>query len=155
MLEQITEKGPTFEVGVAFIGKHPPKSYEVNPSRRYEATSAGTESIKLAEGTEEVEPISSSDQRAYTRHNIPVDVFLEVVNEKGEIGETENTVTENVSTKGATVFTSLQIATGRFVRLTSQQFNITVYAAVRARRTGADGIPRIHVEFIDKEWPQL
>jgi len=47
----------------------------------------------------------------------------------------------------------LQIPVGRFIRLTSQQYNLTVHAAVRARSTGADGIRRIHVEFIDKEWP--
>src|SRR6266404_7299298 len=27
---------PLFEVGVAFIGKHPPRSHEENPARRYE-----------------------------------------------------------------------------------------------------------------------
>jgi hypothetical protein len=78
---------------------------------------------------------------------------LELINEKGEVGDSENTVTENISHKGATIFTSLSIPVGRFLRLTSQQYNLTVYAAVRARSTGADGIPRIHVEFIDKEWP--
>jgi hypothetical protein len=75
------------------------------------------------------------------------------LNETGEVGGTEMTVTENLSAKGATIFTSMKIDSGRFVRLTSQQFNITVHAAVRAQRTGADGILRIHVEFIDKEWP--
>jgi hypothetical protein len=24
---------------------------------------------------------------------------------------------------------------------------------VRARRLGADGIPRLHLEFIDRQWP--
>jgi hypothetical protein len=28
-----------------------------------------------------------------------------------------------------------------------------MHAAIRSRTTGADGVPRIHVEFIDKEWP--
>ena len=146
-------KRPSFEVGVAFVGKHPPQSYDEDPARRYEAVSAGTESIGLAEGKEAIEPTTTSDQRAYTRHYIPVDIFLELLNEKGEAGETETTVTENISTKGATVFTSLPIAAGRFVRLTSKQYQLTVYAAVRARGTGADGIPRIRVEFIDTEWP--
>ena len=153
LLEWTPQKGSLFEVGVAFIGKHPPRSYDEDPSRRYEAASAGTESIELAEGTEQIEPMTSSDQRAYTRHNIPIDIFLEVLNETGEVGGTEMTVTENLSAKGATIFTSMKINSGRFVRLTSQQFNITVHAAVRAQRTGADGILRIHVEFIDKEWP--
>jgi hypothetical protein len=153
LLEWTVQKGSLFEVGVAFVGKHAPRSYNEDPSRRYEAASAGTESIKLAEGTEKLEPFTSSDQRAFTRHNIPVDILLEVLTEKGEVGETEMTVTENLSAKGATVFTSLKIGSGRFVRLTSQQFNITVHAAVRVQRTGADGISRIHLEFVDRKWP--
>jgi hypothetical protein len=67
--------------------------------------------------------------------------------------ETEHTVTENISSKGATLFTTLEVPPGRFVRLTSEQYRITAHAAIRARNTGADGVPRIHVEFIDKEWP--
>ena len=67
--------------------------------------------------------------------------------------ETEHTVTENISSKGATLFTTLEIPLGRFIRLTSEQYRITAHAAIRSRSTGADGVPRIHVEFIDKEWP--
>jgi hypothetical protein len=153
-LDTPTDKKGIFEVGVAFIGKHPPRSYDEDPSRRYEVASSFTESLTLAEDSNQLSaPLSPSDQRIHTRHNIPVDIFLELINEKGEVGDSENTVTENISHKGATIFTSLSIPVGRFLRLTSQQYNLTVYAAVRARSTGADGIPRIHVEFIDKEWP--
>ena len=59
----------------------------------------------------------------------------------------------NISIKGATLFTTLEIPLGRFVRLTSEQYKITAHAAIRSRSTGVDGVPRIHVEFIDKEWP--
>ena len=31
-----------FEIGVAFIGKHPPKSYTENPAKRYEIASAAS-----------------------------------------------------------------------------------------------------------------
>ena len=78
---------------------------------------------------------------------------LEIVDENGGVGQSESTVTENISKRGATVFTTLEIPIGRFIRLTSAQYGMTVVAVVRARSTGADGIPRIHVEFIDQEWP--
>jgi hypothetical protein len=107
--------------------------------------------------TEELEkvvtPLATTEQRSHTRHNIPVDMLLEILNEKGEVARSESTVTENISPKGATVFTTMTIPVGRFIRLTSQQYKMSVHAAVRARSTGADGIPRIHLEFIDKEWP--
>lgn len=150
MLPQPDNKPLLFDVGVAFVGKHPPASYETEPSKRYEISSTFQ---TLASAEEIVRPIPTTDQRVHTRHNIAVDMRLEVFNEKGELGASEQTVTENISKKGATLYTTLQVPTGRFVRLTSEQYGLTVHAAVRARSTGADGIPRLHVEFIDQEWP--
>jgi hypothetical protein len=78
---------------------------------------------------------------------------IEVIDPNGAVIQTEHTVTEEISTKGATLFTMLEIPLGRFVRLSSDQYNITAHAAIRSVSKGADGVPRIHVEFIDKEWP--
>ena len=140
-----------FDVGVAFIGKRAPASYEKEPWKRYEV--ATTTIQPLTDPEEILKPFSSEDQRAYTRHNIAVDMRLETVDVNGAVVESEQTVTENISTRGATLFTTLQLTTGRFIRLTSEQYRITVYAAIRSKNTGVDGVPRIHVEFIDKEWP--
>jgi hypothetical protein len=141
---------PSFHVGVAFIGKRPPSSYEQEPWRRYDISTSAFEAMATPE---EITPIPTSDQRVHTRHNIAVEMQLEVIDEKGEPSERERTVTENISTRGATIFTTLQIPIGRFIRLTSAQYGLTAFAAIRARSTGGDGIPRIHVEFIDQEWP--
>lgn len=143
-----------FEIGVAFVGKRAPRSYQEDPTRRYEIASSVFQTRTLTEDPDEiVGPLKSSDKRALTRHNIAVDMLLETLDEKGGIDLKEDTVTENISRQGATVFTSLQIEAGRFVRLTSKQFELTVYAAVRSTSTGADGVSRVHVEFIDREWP--
>ena len=146
---QPDKKPTTFDVGVAFIGKRAPASYEVEPSKRYEIASSAVESMAAAQ--ESIKPLTTSDQRIHTRHKIAIDVLLEVIDEKGLIGKREQTVTETISRKGATVFTTLEVPAGRFIRLTSTQYK-TTHAAVRARTIGADGIPRIHVEFIDQEW---
>ena len=145
----IVENKTVFEVGVAFIGKRPPASYETEPSKRYDITNTSFQATKSADEI----LIPFADQRAYTRHNIAVDMRIEIVDEAGNVIEQEQTVTENISTKGATLFTTLEVPLGRFVRLTSEQYRITVHAAIRSRSKGADGVPRIHVEFIDKEWP--
>jgi hypothetical protein len=139
-----------FEVGAAFIGKRPPASFETEPWRRYDIANTSFQAMATPE---EIQPIPSSDQRIHTRHNIAVDMQVEVIDEKGAIGQTEQTVTENISRRGATLFTTLHAPIGRFIKITSAQYGMNVFAAVRARSTGADGIPRIHVEFIDKEWP--
>ncbi|MBC8032261.1 MAG: PilZ domain-containing protein [Pyrinomonadaceae bacterium] len=143
---------PLFEVGVAFIGKHPPKSYAEDPSKRYEVGGATPESLSEVEDWEPAE-VTVSDKRIATRHNIPVDMLIETVNEDGEVEQSEHTVTENISQKGAALYTTLALPVGRFVRLTSEQFKLTVHAAVRGHSTGPSGVARVHVEFIDREWP--
>jgi len=141
----------SFEVGGAFIGKQPPRSYEADPSKRYEISAFAGQLTTV----EELVPIemSTSDNRTHTRHNIPVDMLLQTLNEKGEVEFSEQTVSENISQKGAAIYTSLNLPIGRFVRLSSEQYKVSVYAAVRGSSMGAAGVPRIHVEFIDREWP--
>lgn len=143
-----------FLIGVAFVGKRPPASYETVPTRLYDiAPSSLANPEQITEKTPLlVAPLSDSGQRVPTRHNIPVDILLETINEKGDVEATESTVTENISRTRATLFTTLSVLVGRFVRLTSKQYGVTVFAVVRSRNTGADGIGRMHVEFVD-DWP--
>lgn len=145
-----------FEVGVAFIGKRPPASFELDPTRRYDVAPTPTESglwglMDHPEATDH--RIPKDDVRPETRHHIPVEVLVETINEKGEVTAGETTVTENLSKRGAAVFTTLDVARGRFVRVSSPQYKISVIAAVRARRPGPDGVMRLHLEFVDNVWP--
>jgi hypothetical protein len=149
-----TPEGKTvvFEVGVAFIGKRPPRSYQEDPAKRYVIGDTRQDSLTIAEELVPTE-MTQSDKRAHTRHNIPVDMLIETFNEKGELELSEHTVAENISPKGAAVYTTLSLPVGRFIRLSSEQFKMTVFAAVRGHSMGPSGVPRIHVEFIDREWP--
>jgi hypothetical protein len=140
-----------FEVGVAFLGKHPPRSYEENPSRRYELGGPTPGDLNAIAEWSPTELVSSED-RAPTRHNIPVDMLVESFNEKGEVEQTEQTVTENISAKGAAIYTTLSLPVGRFIRLSSEQYKQSVHAAVRGQSMGPGGVSRLHVEFIDREW---
>jgi len=147
------DKLPRFEVGVAFIGKHPPASYHQDPTKRYEVTNAQIDSGMLALQEPDDQSTPTASERVHTRHSIPVSLSLETFTETGEVAETESTVTENISRGGATVFTGLDVPIGRFVRLISPEYNLTVHAVVRARSHGTGGMPRIHIEFVDREWP--
>ncbi len=149
-LESPDAKHPLFEVGIAFIGKRPPASYAEDPAKRYEIAQATVHEVALTSAM--VKPVIA-EQRAVTRHRIAVDLFVDVFDEKNEVTQSEETVTENLSNKGATAFTTLQIPAGRFVRLRSEQYKLTVYGVVRSTSTGTDGISRIHLEFIGKDWP--
>jgi hypothetical protein len=151
MKPEIVDSKTVFNVGVAFIGKRAPASYETEPWKRYDINANVFQALEKPEDL--LTPFPSVDQRVLTRHNIAVDMRIELIDPDGKVTESEHTVTEDISSKGATLFTTLQIPQGRFIRLTSDQYGLTAHAAIRSRSTGADGVPRIHVEFIDKEWP--
>ncbi|HKO96922.1 MAG TPA: PilZ domain-containing protein [Pyrinomonadaceae bacterium] len=151
-IESATPGSSLFEIGVAFIGKHPPRSYEEDPSRRYESEGQPRDTFNLVEDWVPPE-MASEDKRIHTRHNIPVDMLIEILDDKGAVVGSEQTVTENISSRGAAIYTTLDLPPGRFIRLSSEQFKLTVHAAIRGRSKGATGIEKIHVEFIDREWP--
>lgn len=155
LLDPKEAKGALIEVGVAFIGKRPPRSYEGDPTRRYDIPRTGDEAKPWnpqEDSVEQLAEVSTDDKRKETRQLIPVEVFIEVF-EDDKLVKTENTVTENISPKGATVFTELDVTPGTFIKMSSARHNVTVLAVVRTRRKGEDGIMRLHLEFVGSEWP--
>jgi hypothetical protein len=156
LLNPDAEKGALLEIGVAFVGKRPPRSFNSNPARRYEIAQSPDET-GLWRAQDEAGPalseVSSTDKRKESRHTIPIEVLVEAYADETGSSPSEKTVTENISRTGAAVFTTLEVLPGRFVQLSSEQYGVTALAVVRARRLGADGIPRLHLEFIGCEWP--
>ncbi len=155
LLKQTTPKDPLVEVGVAFIGKRPPHSYQDNPERRYEIAQTKLESAMWAAAEDSVDQlaeINTEDKRKESRQMIPVDVVIEVY-EGDKLIKNEQTVTENISRTGAAVFTAMEVGPGAFVKVTSGTYNATVLAVVRARRQGRDGLTRLHLEFLGSQWP--
>jgi hypothetical protein len=156
VMEAESDKPMRYEIGVAFIGKRPPESYEKDPTIRYDIAASVTESglwLIHERQQQQTNHVPSNDPRPETRHHIPIEVIVEALDESGRVSATETTVTENISRRGAAVFTTLDLTRGRFVRVRSAQYQISVIAAVRARRAGPDNIPRLHLEFVDREWP--
>jgi hypothetical protein len=140
-----------FGFGVAFAGKHPPQGYKENPAKRYEIEGEHGEH-ELWRTRERDERRSFAAERE-TRLTMPVEVVVEVLDERGEISRSEQTVTENISYHGASIFTTLVVERGKFVRLRSARYSLAVLAVVRGVRKGADNIPRMHLEFVDRAWP--
>lgn len=154
-LDPDREKGALMELGVAFVGKRPPPSFEIDPARRYEiskATTIGGMWVVTEEASERLEEVSMLEKRKESRHVIPFEVSIEVFDEKGVLSLSERSVTENISARGASVFTSLDVSPGRFVKLITLRSGKSVLGVVRQRRTGPDRIPRLHLEFVGSEW---
>lgn len=156
-VQQEGSNPPRYIVGVAFVGKRPPASHEADPTKRYEIAPSVTETgmwnlVEMKSEPQTREHLAAKP-RPETRYTIQINVRIEVMDDHGNVTETEETVTENVSHQGASVFSTLIIERGRFVRVTSLQQNISAMAVVRGMRKGKDGIPRLHVQFVDRIWP--
>src|SRR5688500_6917625 len=81
-----------FQIGVAFIGKRPPASYEAEPWKRYDVSFAAAEQLPVVNETSRS---WSAELSEYTRHNMAVDMRVELFDQNGAVSKTEHTVTEN------------------------------------------------------------
>lgn len=147
--------GETYAHGVAFIGKNPPVTYLDNPSKLYEITHREDQGLWHITEAPAIPDESSlpKDLRRHSRLFIPESLLLEVMDENGVVTESETTVTENISLGGAAIFTTLNVDAGSFIRVTSERHNVSMISVVRGKRVGPDGIPRIHIEFVDRFFP--
>lgn len=143
----ISAERPRFEAGVAFVGKHPPADHVENPDRLYEANLNG------AGGLRDLSPKGRRERSDSTRLVVAIEVEISLLDGAGRVERTGATVTENLSRRGACVYAPFEAERGKFVLLRSAQFGLTALAAVRACRAGANGVPHLHLEFIDREWP--
>ena len=147
--------GESYALGVAFIGKRAPEGFLENPAKLYDIThreEQGLWSVTEAAALPDERDLPKFEQRQ-SRFPIPLSLLVEVVDAGDNVIASENTVTENLSLSGASVFSTLDLEIGSFLRITSEQYNTTVIAVVRNKRLGADCIPRLHVEFIDRFFP--
>lgn len=153
--ETTAEEKMRVDVGVAFVGKHPPASYVTNPMIRYDAefSDATGQMSKIVEHPHSGATPYSVNRRDESRYQIPVDARLEVLDTSGRVIRTESTVTEEISRSGASVFTEFDVAKGQFVRLTSSQFRTSVIAVVRATYTKNDNLTRLGLEYINGQLP--
>ena len=145
----IQQQPLTFRVGVAFIGKHAPESYQEDPTSLYEPLP-----IKVGQSVLwSVKQRVFTGQRRETRLVIPMEVLIEVLDDTGEPVMQEYTVTETISSLGACVPCTLDVEVGRIVRITSLTDRVAIFAAIRSRKVMPDGIARLGVEFIAERWP--
>ena len=151
------DSGKSFLLGARLIGKNAPESYFENPTQIYEIAKAPDGStFHLVQSTGSGEGTSGEReivQREHSRYQIPVNIIVGVVDSKGEITSSEATVMENVSLGGAAIFSSLNVDVGSTLHVTNDHYNANLTATVKQKRTGEDGIPRLHIEFTNGQFP--
>lgn len=143
------QQSSLFRVGVGFVGKQAPVSYEKDPTLRYEPLP-----IRVGENTRwKLGRLPSANQRRETRLLLPLEVIVEALDENGEPAMQEYTVTETLSSLGTCIPTNLDVGVGRIVRIRSAIDRVSVFAAIRSRAIANDGVARLGLEFIGDRWP--
>ncbi len=142
-------------VGVAFIGKQPPDSYFQNPAKLYDISHQDKDNLwRVVDAAEQTDaPGGFEEQRRHSRLSIPTNIIVEKIDGDGNVAASETTVTENLSLSGASVFSTFAMEAGEFVRVRSEQYNVSIISVVRGFHKGQDGIPRLHLEFVDRFFP--
>ncbi len=147
-----------FTIGVAFLGKNPPVSHLENPSKRYLLSNFNKNGFcEISElGDNDDEPLAEKHtlvERRDERYAIPFEVFVEILDEKQNPIDHDLTFTENVSRSGSAIRTILNAQVGNYVKINPVGYDLSILAVVRNRRTDEDGISRLHLEFIDQQFP--
>jgi len=139
-----------FHVGVALIGRDAPDSYAKDPVQSYRVSGMGRDGLWKVEELD-----SPFKQRVSVRYWNQIDATLFQLDKKQRTIESENTITENISESGASVFTDLRVYVGEHVRFQSSSPAFSSLSLVRHRRIGSDNRTRIHLEFIENTFPIL
>jgi hypothetical protein len=130
-------EGPPHRVGLMFFGRNPPRGYEKSPGGLFFLPSDPQPAWAV--------------QRTFTRHELTVTVRLHRLDEACSGPRDEVTVTEDVSLGGAKVHTTLPVAKGELVQLEEASGTFRAPAVVHNVSTGADGIRRLNLQFMDEE----
>ncbi|HQU84154.1 MAG TPA: hypothetical protein PKY59_13550 [Pyrinomonadaceae bacterium] len=137
-----------FHVGVAFIGKNAPESYHQAPQQSYMICGMSEDGFWKIKET--ATPFVT---RKHTRYWTSIDVRLEVIDIDGNVVTHDTTKTENLSYSGAAVFSYMDANVGECCRVFADEYEFMAIAVVRNRKLGKDKLPRLHLEFVDEQFP--
>jgi hypothetical protein len=96
---------------------------------------------------------AGSERRAQRRVDIFVNFTIQQVDEWGAVLQEELTVADNISKGGARVMTSLDFMKGDTILVQEAGGGFATRAEIRDVRKGPDGIPRLHLRFLDRQTP--
>jgi hypothetical protein len=182
LVRGLSRKGEQTRVGVMFFGKFPPRGFHEKPSARFLLPSDSQPGMSPplmpqtgetpldsvpAPGPPPPEPApppaapasepapkgSGAERRVHRRVDIFVNFTLQQVDEWGAVLQEELTVADNISKGGARVMTSLTFAKGDVILLQEAGGGFATRAEIRDIRKGPDGIPRLHLKFLDRPTP--
>lgn len=123
-------------VGVEFLGEHPPKGFLDNPSAIFRSKRWG-----------------GHERRRPNREDRSETIRIEYFDDSMQSIAREQAKTENVSRTGLRITGTAAPPEFDMIRVTCPRLKFEGLAALRSRYRGKDGVERLCVQFVDKEWP--
>ena len=153
MLTQSLNPGEIrLKVGTALIGDSPPASFQHDPTTLYDLKPV-LRSDRFWDFREQPRRTGPYMRSMEERREIFIKVGLEALNEQGQIIESVEADTLNISESGMAVKANLHYKLPRYVLIKDQTINPTLLAKVRgAHLLDAEGNIRLHLEFISRQW---
>ncbi|HVE58892.1 MAG TPA: PilZ domain-containing protein [Pyrinomonadaceae bacterium] len=146
---RVSGKGEAaYHVGVAFVGKNPPESFNESPLHSYRIAGMNEDGTWRI-----VEAKTSFVVRRHPRYWLVLEVMLAAHDSEMNLISDEKATTENISLSGAAVFSELKVDVGDSVNFNSIEHNFSAQAIVRNRQTSEYDPPRLHLEFINENFP--
>jgi|SRR5688572_20842575 len=137
-----------YQVVTALAGKEPPESYTGNPLQNYRICGSSEDGLwKITES--ETRFVQRRDVRYWEK----IDVYLALVDGRGSTIGGEKTHTENISTSGAAVVTTLDLKVGDRMKLISEEFDFSGLAVVCNTRPLQGVHSTLNIQFVDSKFP--
>ena len=142
------EGNAVFHVGVAFAGKNAPPSYAENPLQSYRIAGINEDGTWRI-----IEAKTSFVVRRHPRYWLALEVFLSALDDDMNMIQDEGAVTENISLSGSAIYSKLDVDIGDSVNFDFTPYNFSATAIVRNRQNYENSLPKLHLEFIEAEFP--
>lgn len=143
----VSEDFQGFNVGVAFIGKKAPQSFYEKSGQSYRILGLNEHGLwNIIESDREF--INRKHQRLW----VSIDAVIRHDNKENDFSENKCR-TENISKSGAAIFCETRAIVGDYVKFSCPHFDFETDAIVRNRLGVGNTTPKIHLEFLEKEFP--
>lgn len=123
-------------VGLEFLGEHPPTGFIEKPWAVYRAKRRG-----------------GNERRRHGRVERSETFAIEYLDEKGQPIGKEQARSENIGRRGLRVVGTAAPAEFDLIAIYCARIHFNSLATLRDRYRGKDGLERLCLELIDKEWP--
>lgn len=137
-----------YHVGVSFIGQFPPSSYLSNPLQSYKIYGMNEDKFWMVAPT--IVPFIS---RKHLRFWCYVELVIQLLDIYGNIQGEEKTVTENISIRGAVIYSNLELKNSDCLQVVCRDYDFSTIAVVRDCKSYNTSLQKLHLEFVDLGFP--